>query len=384
MNFFGEMSMIKFLHAADLHLDSPFSALPPDKAEVRRAEFRAAFTSLTMYARMNKIDFLFLPGDLFDSDYASRDTVALMRREFANLPDCRVIIAPGNHDPFTGTSYYRRAEFPDNVFIFDTDELGAFEFPDKNTTVYGWAFTSGQMTKCPLDSFEPEDRTRINILCAHGDLGKSGSVYCPISYETLEKSGLDYAALGHIHEFSGVKQYGGTWAAYSGCLESRGFDELGAKGAVIGAAEKENGETKLGAKFIRFSKRVYESETLDVTGAEDNAEITEKIGAMIAGNHYGEDTALRLILTGSLPSGVTVSKSFIQARFPRLFLIETIDRTMPLLDAAALERDPTIRGAFYRSLKDKLGSPDENERETAAAALRYGLAALAGADVVDF
>lgn len=86
MNFFGEMSMIKFLHAADLHLDSPFSALPPDKAEVRRAEFRAAFTSLTMYARMNKIDFLFLPGDLFDSDYASRDTVALMRREFANLP----------------------------------------------------------------------------------------------------------------------------------------------------------------------------------------------------------------------------------------------------------------------------------------------------------
>ena len=126
-----------------------------------------------------------------------------------------------------------------------------------------------------------------------------------------------------------MKQYGGTWAAYSGCLESRGFDELGAKGAVIGAAEKENGETKLGAKFIRFSKRVYESETLDVTGAEDNAEITEKIGAMIAGNHYGEDTALRLILTGSLPSGVTVSKSFIQARFPRLFLIDTVDRTLP-------------------------------------------------------
>ena len=105
---------------------------------------------------------------------------------------------------------------------------------------------------------------------------------------------------------------------------------------------------------------------------------------MIAGNHYGEDTALRLILTGCLPSGVTVSKSFIQARFPRLFLIDTVDRTLPLLDAGTLERDPTIRGAFYRSLKDKLGSPDENERETAAAALRYGLAALAGADVVDF
>ena len=376
--------MIKFLHAADLHLDSPFSALPPDKAEVRRAEFRAAFTSLTMYARMNKIDFLFLPGDLFDSDYASRDTVALMRREFANLPDCRVIIAPGNHDPFTGTSYYRRAEFPDNVFIFDTDEMSAFDFPDRNTTVYGWAFTSGQMTKCPLEGFEPEDSGRINILCAHGDLGKSGSVYCPINPETLGRSGIDYAALGHIHEFSGVKKYGGTWAAYSGCLESRGFDETGPKGAVIGAAEKEDGETKLGAKFIRFSKRVYETETIDVTGAADNAEITDRIGEMIAEKHYGEDTALRLVLTGNVPSGVSVSKSLIQARFPRLFMIETIDRTMPLLDAAALGRDPTIRGAFYASLKSMLESPDEKERETAAAALRYGLAAIAGADVVDF
>lgn len=376
--------MIKFLHAADLHLDSPFSALPPDKAEVRRAEFRAAFTSLTMYARMNKIDFLLLSGDLFDSDYASRDTAALMRREFANLPDCRVIIAPGNHDPFTGTSYYRRAEFPDNVFIFDTDEIGAFDFPDKNTTIYGWAFTSAQMTTCPLDNFEPEDSSRINLLCAHGDLGKTSSVYCPIPVETLARSGIDYAALGHIHDFSGVNRYGRTWTAYSGCLESRGFDELGAKGAVIGAAEKEDRETKLGAKFIRFSKRVYETETLDVTGSESGAEIADRVGAMIAEKHYGEDTALRLILTGNLPSGVSVSKSFISARFPRLFYIETVDRTLPLLDAAALERDPTIRGAFYASLKAMLESPDEKERETAAAALRYGLAAIGGGDVVDF
>ena len=103
MIFFGEMSMIKFLHAADLHLDSPFSALPPDKAEVRRAEFRAAFTSLTMYARMNKIDFLFLPGDLFDSDYASRDTVALMRREFAKPLDSRQPLYAAHVPPYCFT-----------------------------------------------------------------------------------------------------------------------------------------------------------------------------------------------------------------------------------------------------------------------------------------
>ena len=133
--------MIKFLHCADLHLDSPLSALDLQKAEVRRNEMRASFTSITLYAATNKLDFLLISGDLFNSDYVTKDTVALITSEFAKIPDCKVIIAPGNHDPYTKQSCYRRADFPDNVYIFDSNELSCFDFPDKNTTIYGWAFT---------------------------------------------------------------------------------------------------------------------------------------------------------------------------------------------------------------------------------------------------
>ena len=165
--------MIKFLHCADLHLDSPLSALDLQKAEVRRNEMRASFTSITLYAATNKLDFLLISGDLFDSDYVTKDTVALITSEFAKIPDCKVIIAPGNHDPYTKQSCYRRADFPDNVYIFDSSELSCFDFPDKNTTIYGWAFTEPSLDFCPAEHFAPENPDRINILAVHADYGTS-------------------------------------------------------------------------------------------------------------------------------------------------------------------------------------------------------------------
>lgn len=376
--------MIKFLHCADLHLDSPLAALPLDKAEVRRNEFRAAFTSMTLYARMNKIDLLFIAGDLFDSAYSSKDTAALIKREFENLPDCHIFISPGNHDPYNSTGFYKSETFSDNVHVFTTEEMQAFDLPELNVTVYGWAFTSERMEKCPLDGFSVERPDRLNFLVAHGDLANPDSPYCPISKEALANSGLDYAALGHIHARTEELVFGRTKAAYSGCLESRGFDETGAKGAIIGAAQKQDGSTALSTKFIRFSKRVYEIMKADMTGVTSTAEAAERVGAMINERHFGEDTALRLILTGNIPSSLTISAGFLRSRFDRLFLLEVDDGTLPEADAAALKRDMTIKGAYFSALEKSLESPDKEAREIAAMALRYGLAALSGGDVTDF
>lgn len=375
--------MIKFLHCADLHLDSPLSTLDLKRAEVRRNEFRAAFTSLTLYIQMNKIDFLLIAGDLFDGAFASKETIALLKREFANIPDCRVIIAPGNHDPYTSQSYYRRAEFPENVYIFDSPELSCFDFPDKNTTVYGYAFTGDTLESCPIEGITPENPSRINILVAHGELGTSESRYCPIPNEMIAGSGFDYAALGHRHEYDGVKRLGNTYCAYSGCLEGRGFDECGPKGAIIGAADKD-GELQLGTKFVRFSKRCYEIETLDITGARTNADIADRLSGLITDKHYGDDTALRVKLTGNVAGELKPASDFLSGQFPRLFLLELEDETLPLLDADMLKRDPTIRGAFYAALADMLEQGGEEERELASMALRYGLSALSGGEIVDF
>src|SRR5699024_9762960 len=96
--------------------------------------------------------------------------------------------------------------------------------------------------------------------------------------------------------------------------------------------------------------------------------------------HYDDKTALRLILTGNVSSGLRLSQSYVTAQFPRLFTLELVDETSPMYDAAALRADPTIRGALYASLADMLESGDQAQRETAALALRYGLAALSDGD----
>ena len=255
-----------------------------------------------------------------------------------------------------------------------------------NTSIYGYAFTATELDRCPFIGTHPTDKSRINILMAHGEIGKSVSIKCPIPNEAISETGYDYVALGHYHDFSGIKQLGSSYYAYCGCLEGRGFDERGDKGAIIGIAEKEleTGKFNLGAKFIRFSKRRYESEKLDISGCRTNADVVGRLAELISEKKYGEDTALRVKLTGSVAGELRISEEFISAQFPQLFLLRLNDETLPLLDADQLSRDPTIRGAFYETLRPMLESADENERELAASALRYGLAAISGGDVADF
>ena len=149
--------MIKVLHTGDIHLDSPFSGLSPDRAELRRAELRSAFTSMTTYARTGDIDIVLVTGDLFESRYITRETAELVTGEFSRV-GCPVIVSPGNHDPYTHGSIWEKIKMPDNVKVFSSDVLQCFSFPELNTDVYGYAFVSGEMTSVPLASASRSSR----------------------------------------------------------------------------------------------------------------------------------------------------------------------------------------------------------------------------------
>ena len=73
---------IRIMHMADVHLDSPFSRLETEKAELRRRELRGVFTSMMLYARVQRVDLVLIAGDLFDVEYAGEDTLSLIIREF--------------------------------------------------------------------------------------------------------------------------------------------------------------------------------------------------------------------------------------------------------------------------------------------------------------
>lgn len=368
--------MLKILHTGDVHLDSPFSGLDPVTAEVRRNELRAAFTSLFHYAKVEKADLVLIAGDLFDSEFVTRETIALINREAAGIA-CPIVISPGNHDSVSSAGVWRRGVFPDNVYIFTEDSLDYFDFPDLNTRVWGWAFTSKFMDSCPLTGKSVRDAAgdmKYNVLCAHGDLTSSTGSSCPMRLSEIESFGADYAALGHVHNPAVYTDR----VAYCGCLEGRSFDETGHKGALLVTLD---GET-IKAEKIRFSKRRYENDELRVVGAASNGELREMITRHVTEKHYGDDTILRLTLRGEVDPSFTVNKLFLESDVPRVFSLKIEDKTSPMLDADALRRDPTVRGEFYRLLEKDLLSEDEKTRSTAAAALRAGLSALAGEAVI--
>ncbi len=368
--------MLRILHTGDVHLDSPFSGLDPKTAEVRRNELRAAFTSMMHYARTEKADLILITGDLFDADFVTRETLALIKKEAENT-NCPIVISPGNHDSVSASSVWRRGVFPDNVYIFTEETLDYFEFEELNVRVWGWAFTSQKMEISPLTGRnvrEAEGDAMINILCAHGDLSSSRSTSCPLTVRELEAFGADYAALGHIHN---PTQYSDR-IAYCGCLEGRSFDETGHKGALFVTLDGD----KITSQKVRFSKRRYENETLRVDGAASNTELRERIAAFITEKHYGDDTILRLTLTGETDPSFTLNRAVLETDVPRVFALKVVDETSPMLDAATLRLDPTLRGEFFRLLEPALTGDDPEARAIAADALRMGLSALAGEAIV--
>ena len=361
--------MIKILHCADIHLDSPFAALPAERAEVRRSELRAAFTSMILYARMNGCDLLLMAGDVVDNSYATRETAQLLQKEFASIPKTNIVIAPGNHDPYTRSSIWSAVEFPKNVSIFDSEKLSYFSFDELNTDVYGYAFTSPTLDANPAAGHRPLNPDRINLLCAHCEMNVPGGHAAPIADADMEASGMDYAALGHNHNTSGIHCLGQTWYGYSGCLEGRGFGECGYKGAVWVEIDRTDAGVTVNPRGIRFSKRRYESLTIDATGFRTAEELSAAYKSAVRTNGYGEDTTLRVILEG------TVSPTF-SPEEADLGAAVVVDQTVPAVDDASLLNDPGLRGAFYRELLPLLqsGSPDQKHR--AALALRLGLASL--------
>ena len=224
--------MLRFLHAADFHLDSPFAALGGQKAALRRQEQRKQLRELAELAQGT--DLVLLAGDLLDSIRAYGETREALQEFFRCLP-MPVFIAPGNHDSYIPQSPYTRMELPENVHIFRSPVISSVELPELGCRVYGAAFTSSS-SRPLLRGFEAEDDGLVNVMTIHGDLADDR--YNLITRQDIERSGLDYLALGHIHAYSGICSAGATVYAYPGCTEGRGFDETGEKGVIAGTVSK--------------------------------------------------------------------------------------------------------------------------------------------------
>ena len=134
------------MHTADIHFDSPFATLAGKGkfAQERRLEQRKVMKEMVEYIKENNIPYFFIAGDLYEQDYIKKSTVEYVNQLFTEIPNTKIFITPGNHDPYIKNSFYKQFKWSENVHIF-TNEIEVVE--DENVDIYGYGFNDFYMAK---------------------------------------------------------------------------------------------------------------------------------------------------------------------------------------------------------------------------------------------
>ena len=224
---------MKFVHIADVHFDCPFSSLSvrENLSDVRRLEQRNVFKKVINYIKENDVKFLFISGDLYDNEYVKLSTINYINNLFLEIPETKIFITPGNHDPYLKNSYYAEFEFAPNVYIFK----GNFECKElQDANIYGMGFRDFYCKDVNYSSINVLQNNKPNFLIMHASLvggAEEDREYNPVSESRLESLGMDYIALGHIHK-PYYNESDSQKIVYPGSLIALGFDETGSHGMI--------------------------------------------------------------------------------------------------------------------------------------------------------
>lgn len=334
---------MKFVHIADMHFDCPFSSLgsKDNLGDIRRLEQRKIFKKIIDYIKENSIDYFFIAGDLYEYNYIRKSTIDYINNLFKEIPETKVFIVPGNHDPYLKDSYYATYKWADNLYI-QKEEFGIFQ--DENIDIYMTAFTDFYMNESPIENIKIENKNKINILLSHCDLNgnkdEKGFSYNPISDSKIKALGFDYVAMGHIHKsnFDESKS-----VIYPGSPISFGFDELGEHGMIAG--EINNGI--LYTKFIKLDERIFTKYALNV----DNIFSQEELVESIADLKLDEKNMYEIVLIGNRQFAINVRD--IQKLIYCENILKIKDNTKIGYDIEKIAQENTLRGVFVREVIKK-------------------------------
>ena len=338
---------LKLLHSADWHLDASFASFPEEQRGFLWKQQRKLPEKIAALCRQERCDLMLLAGDIFDGAY-TWETARLLRNA---LEDCRVpvCIAPGNHDPYRPGSPWVEELWPGNVHIF-SGGMSYIDLPELNCRVYGAGYAS---MDCPplLEGFHAEgDGYRLCVL--HADATRADSPYCPVTVNQVGLSGLDYLALGHIHS-SGGFQAEDTFCAWPGCPMGRGWDETGDKGVILVTLDGQPQVQPYKLDTLRFLDWEVD------TGDDALAALAARLPAVPSDDFY------RLTLTGSGEGELRQ----LYERFAHLPHLELRDRRLPPLDLWEDVGEDSLRGVFFRMLRDAAEAaegPEANQIRLAA------------------
>lgn len=228
--------MFTFLHAADIHLDSPLRGLegyadaPVD--QIRQAT-RRAFDNLIDLAIEEQVAFVLLAGDIYDGDWKDYNTGLFFIDRISRLrkADIRVFMVSGNHDAASQIS--KSLHLPDNVHLFSAKHSETITLEALEVAIHGQSYHTRALTDNIAKNYPHALPHYLNIGLLHTSLTgrQEHEPYAPCSLDDLRTKGYDYWALGHIHKREDVAQ--APWIVFPGNIQGRHIHEAGAKGATL-------------------------------------------------------------------------------------------------------------------------------------------------------
>lgn len=356
---------MKFIHCADLHLDSRIDTLPTEKSKIRREEIIRSFEKLAAYATDNGVTAVIIAGDMFDGKKVSAKTKGRVVAAVKNNPAVDFLYLSGNHDE---SDVFSEEELPANLKRF-ADKWTSYRYG--NTAITG--ATSGENPEFLYGSLSLAEND-INIVVLHGQVAgyKSEDKAEIISLPLLKDKNIDYLALGHIHYYSENKLDDRGVYAYSGCLDGRGFDETGEKGFVL----LETDEKTVSRRFVGFSSREFFETEMSVNGMENWYMFREEAVKFLKKN-YPSSSLIKITLTGSRRTDFEIDAEGLESRLlEEFFFVKIYDKTALEISEEDFKNDKSVRGEFMRLVKNS----DLSEEEKTAV-ITLGLNALKGEDI---
>lgn len=294
--------MLRFVHAADIHLDSPLCGLSRYEGapfEAIRGATRRALENLVQLCISEEVHFLLIAGDLYDGDWRDYNTGLFFISQMALLTRAgiRVVLLRGNHD--AASQLTRNLSLPAGVCELSTRKADTRVFEDLGVAVHGHGYPNRAVSEDLSAHYPPPLPGLFNIGLLHTALdGRVGhDLYAPCRVQDLIDKGYDYWALGHVHQREVLCQE--PWIVFPGNLQGRHVREHGAKGATLVSVE-DAAVTAIEHRSLDVVRwALCQVDCREATSGFDVVDLTQM--ALAAAAQTAEDRllAIRLELQGS-------------------------------------------------------------------------------------
>lgn len=355
---------MRFIHCADIHLDSPLRGLdryegaPVD--EVRGAT-RRAFENMVRCAITEQVDFVVIAGDLYDGDWPDFNTGLFFAKGMAQIGESgiAVYVVRGNHD--AASKLTRSLPLPKNVHLFPDKTSKTLADDNLGLAVHGQSFASAAVLEDLAAGYPQAVRGYFNLGVLHTSLtGRLGhDNYAPTTEQILRSKGYDYWALGHVHAREIVSRE--PWVVYPGNIQGRHIREQGAKGCELVSVE----DGRITTEPIELDVLRWTELIIDVGGVPDLDALFDRAAAGVKrelARADGRILGLRFRLQGasSVHREVSARPEVVAEQMRAVALevsggnawLEKVDmRVLPLVDVDRLAIGDDPVGLLVRELR---------------------------------